>query len=172
MRAIAAALAALLLTSDIPQLIPPNIADDVARSVSEIHTSAVEKITSKDVEMLAKLVWGEARGVKSKTEQAAVIWCVLNRLDAGYAKTIEGVITARGQFTGYSKYNPVTDELYNLSRDVLYRYYMEKEGSVNVGRVLPKDYLWFTGYRGHNRFRNAYRNGRYWDWSLPGPYER
>ena len=39
-----------------------------------------------DVEMLAKTIWGEARGVESITEKAAVAWCILNRVDAkGYA---------------------------------------------------------------------------------------
>jgi spore germination cell wall hydrolase CwlJ-like protein len=38
-----------------------------------------------DVVMLAKLIYGEARGIKSITEQAAVVWCVLNRVDSsGY----------------------------------------------------------------------------------------
>lgn len=35
-----------------------------------------------EVEMLARLIWGEARGVASDTEKAAVVWCVLNRVDA------------------------------------------------------------------------------------------
>ena len=41
---------------------------------------------------LAKMVWGEARGC-STTEQAATIWCVLNRYDSGdrfWADTVEG----------------------------------------------------------------------------------
>ena len=42
---------------------------------------------------LAKMVWGEARGC-STTEQAATIWCVLNRYDSGdrfWADTVEGI---------------------------------------------------------------------------------
>lgn len=151
-------------------IIPISITQQVASSAYQIHKRAESKITERDIVLCAKLLWGEARGVKSKAEQAAVIWCVLNRLDAGYSDTIEGVITARGQFTGYRKSNPVTDELYELARDVLMRYYLEKAGIQNAGRTLPKDYLWFTGYRGRNRFRNKYRSTNYWDWSLPDPY--
>lgn len=134
------------------------------------YEAAERQITERDVVLCAKLLWGEARGVKSKAEQAAVIWCVLNRLDAGYADTIEKVITARGQFTGYRRGNPVTEELYELAKDVLMRYYLEKAGFTDVGRTLPEDYLWFTGYKGRNRFRNKYRVGSYWDWSLQDPY--
>lgn len=150
--------------------IPISITQQVVSSVQQVHKRAESKITERDIVLCARLVWGEARGVKSKAEQAAVIWCVLNRLDAGYASTIEGVITARGQFTGYRRSNPVTDELYELAKDVLTRYYLEKEGVQNVGRTLPSDYLWFTGYKGRNRFRNGYRNTNYWDWSLDDPY--
>lgn len=153
-----------------PPMIPISIAQQAASLVQQVHKRAESKITERDIVLCAKLLWGEARGVKSRAEQAAVIWCVLNRLDAGYAATIEGVITARGQFTGYKRSNPVTDELYELARDVLMRYYLEKAGIQNAGRTLPKDYLWFTGYRGRNRFRNKYRSTNYWDWSLPDPY--
>lgn len=151
-------------------IIPISITQQVASSAYQIHKRAESKITERDIVFCAKLVWGEARGVKSKAEKAAVIWCVLNRLDAGYASTIEKVITARGQFTGYRKSNPVTDELYELAKDVLTRYYLEKEGVRNAGRTLPSDYLWFTGHKGRNRFRNKYRSTNYWDWSLPDPY--
>lgn len=153
-----------------PPVMPISITQQVASSAYQIHKRAESRITERNIVLCAKLLWGEARGVKSKAEQAAVIWCVLNRLDAGYANTIEGVITARGQFTGYRKSNPVTDELYGLSRDVLIRYYLERDGVQNTGRTLPNDYLWFTGYKGRNRFRNKYRGGKYWDWSLYDPY--
>ena len=46
----------------------------------------------------------------------------------------------------------------------------EKEGNENVGRVLPPHYNWFHGDGRHNHFRNAYKNGTRWDWSLPTPY--
>ena len=153
-----------------PPMTPVSITQQAAMSIKQVHKKAADKITERDIVLCAKLVWGEARGVKSKAEKAAVIWCVLNRLDAGYASTIEKVITARGQFTGYRKSNPVTDELYELAKDVLTRYYLEKDGVQDVGRTLPSDYLWFTGYKGRNRFRNKYRGGRYWDWPLTDPY--
>lgn len=100
--------------------------------------------TDEEVIVLAKMLWGEARGVSSDAEKAACVWCALNRVD-------DGLIT--------------------LCIDVLTRWYAEREGQVEVGRVLPADYLWFSGDGERNHFRNAYRGGDRWDWSLPSPYE-
>lgn len=125
----------------------------------------------EDVDALARTLYGECRGVPSKMEQAAVAWCILNRVDAGYADTVLGVVAAPGQFVGYSPYHPVTDELAELAADVLERHWREQQGETEVGRVLPADYLWFSGRDGRNWFRAEYRSSDYWDWSLPDPYE-
>lgn len=93
--------------------------------------------TDEEVIVLAKMLWGEARGVSYDAEKAACVWCALNRVDHGYG-------------------------------DI---WYAEREGQVEVGRVLPADYLWFSGDGKRNHFRNAYRGGDRWDWSLPSPYE-
>lgn len=133
------------------------------------YEKAEEQVLEENVRMCAKLIWGEARGVASKAEQAAVIWCVLNRVDAGYG-TIAEVITAKGQFYGYRASNPITDELYKLAEDVITRYYLEKLGVADAGRTLPKEYLYFSGRNGRNWFRKGYRSNDYWDWSLADPY--
>lgn len=127
----------------------------------------------EDVEMLAKLLYGEARGVESETEQAAVVWCVLNRVDAtGYAcgGNIEQTVTFKNQFTGYDPDNPVEPELAKLAKDVLTRWYAEKAGYTNVGRVLPKKYLYFMGDGHHNHFTTEYKGDDCWDWELDSPY--
>ena len=116
------------------------------------------------------MVFGEARGIPSKMEQAACVWCVLNRCDI-FGKCIIEVTTAPSQFTGYNDRNPVTDELYYLCEDVLTRWYAEKDGKAEVGRVLPPDYLYFHGDGKHNYFRNEFKGGTTWDWSYPNPYE-
>ena len=128
--------------------------------------------------MIAKLTFGESRGVESITEQAAVMWCVLSRSDSegyGMGVSIEYVVTFPHQFQGYAESNPVIDDfgrdLVELAEDVLTRWMREKDGQANVGRVLPNDYLWFEGDGETNYFRNAYRGGTIWDWSLPSPYE-
>ena len=128
-----------------------------------------------DVEMLAKTIWGEARGVKSITEKAAVAWCILNRVDAkGYAcgGDIEYVLTFPGQFVGYDEENPVTTECKEIAADVLTRWAAEKAGIEDVGRVLPKEYTYFTGDGKRNYFTDEWKGGNTWDWSLPSPYEK
>lgn len=144
--------------------------DAYKKAAQEKQKEREAKISREDVEALARTIWGEARGIPSKTEQAAVAWCVLNRVDAGYADSILGVVSAPGQFTGYSSSYPVTTEFAELAMDVLMRWYAEKDGEQNVGRVLPKDYLFFNGSGGRNWFRQEFRSSTYWDWSLPSPY--
>ena len=120
-------------------------------------------------EILAKLVWGEARGC-STTEQAAVVWCVLNRVDDGQGDIAE-VATAPCQFYGYDPGNPMDAEILALVQDVLIRWSMEHSCVGSVGRVLPKEYLYFTGDGAHNYFTTGWQGGQTWDWSLASPYE-
>lgn len=129
----------------------------------------------KDVEAIARMLWGEARGVKSDAEKAACVWCVLNRVDdtSGlWPDTIIGVLTQANQFSGYSPRNPVTDALYALARDVLIRWIRERSGETDVGRVLPAEYVYFTGDGERNYFYTAWPAGvtAAWTWELPGPY--
>lgn len=56
-----------------------------------------------EVEALAKMLYGEARGVVSDTEKAACVWCVLNRVDdPRFPDTVLEVVAAPYQFAGYS----------------------------------------------------------------------
>ena len=127
-------------------------------------------ITQSEINMIAKTVLGEA-GNCTTLEQSAVIWCILNRVDAG-GKTIAEVVTAPNQFHGYNPGWVVKSDIYALTIDVLTRWQLEKVGVGNVGRTLPKDFLWFYGDGQHNHFRNAY-SGDYdtWDWNCWNPYE-
>ena len=143
----------------------------------EVSVEDIMEVTSQiaemdsEIDVLAKVIYAEARGVKSKMEQAAVAWCILNRVDhQGYGSTIKGVATAKHQFA-YSSRTPVKEEFQELSKDVLVRWLLEKRGIENVGRVLPEDYLYFAGRGGHNHFRKNYRGRKYWPWILENPYE-
>ena len=118
---------------------------------------------------IARTLYGEARGC-STTEQAAVAWCILNRADNCDMDIID-VITAPGQFTGYRASNPVWPELYDLAQDVLARWRREHNGETDVGRVLPREYMWFSGNGVANIFRDMYRGGSVWDWSWESPYD-
>lgn len=128
--------------------------------------------TQADVEMLARLIWAEARGIGSDTERACVAWTVLNRLDspAFEGETIAEVVTAPGQFY-YPDRAPLEEEFLTLAGDVLKRWNDEKNGLDGTGRVLPAGYFWFAGDGRHNYFRDAFRGGERWDYSLESPYE-
>lgn len=124
-----------------------------------------------EVEMLARLIWGEARGVPSDTHKAAVVWCVLNRVDdPRFPDTVLEVLEAPYQFAGYSADYPVLPELATLAADVLIRYHAERDGGTNVGRVLPVEYLYFTGDGRNNHFTIGWKDAETWDWCLQNPY--
>ena len=128
-----------------------------------------ESVKQKYAIMLAKTIKVEAGGIKSKTEQACIAWTALNRADATQT-SLDKILTAPNQFA----YNPKTivrSDLLELSYDVLNRWAAERLGATDVGRVLPKDYLWYTGNGKHNFFRNSYNGRYYWDYSLPSPYD-
>ena len=120
-----------------------------------------------EVDLLARTIYAEARGL-SVTEQAAVAWCVLNRVDAGYG-TLTEVLTAPHQFATW--HGEIAQEQRDIAADVRTRWEREKAGEADVGRVLPCEYLWFTGDGVRNYFRDAYTGGEYWNWGLESPYE-
>ena len=132
----------------------------------------VNETYSNEIMMLARLVYCEGRGVASQTEQACIIWTVLNRVDA-YGKSISETILAPHQFS-YKEDAPFYDDfdrdLRELARDVLQRWTLENMGETDVGRVLPSNYLFFAGKNGHNWFRMGYTDTEYWDYSLASPY--
>lgn len=126
--------------------------------------------TNQDIVDIAKVLYKECRGVPSKTEQACVAWVILNRVDQN-GSTVYSTVRARGQFA-FSESTPVWDSLYSLSKDVLERWNREKNGETSVGRVLPKEYIYFEGRNGHNYFRDNYRSPyNVWNYSLASPYE-
>lgn len=128
--------------------------------------------TDQEVEMLAKTIWAEAGAIPDKAQQAAIVWCVLNRVDNGGfgGETIAEVLTYPNQFAYYPQ-TILQDDCINLAKDVLQRWAMEKGGKANVGRTLPEDYYFYDGDGTANHFRQTYeRTGKTWDWSLPSPY--
>ena len=128
--------------------------------------------TEEDVTMIAKTIWAEARGVPSTDEKAAVAWCILNRVDGpDWPDTIAEVVAQPNQFA-YRESSPATEELMLLAADVLCRWQLEKEGTTDVGRVLPEEYTFFTGDGERNHFRATFKDtGTYWDFSSPSPYK-
>ena len=124
-----------------------------------------------EVEALAKMLYGEARGVASDTEKAACVWCVLNRVDdPRFPDTVLEVIEAPYQFSGYDPEYPVKEEFAILAADVLTRYRAERDGEENVGRVLPAEYCFFTGDGRRNHFTTEWKSTDCFGWTLESPY--
>lgn len=169
---------ALLLTGGTTEAIPQETPEEEATETAPVTPTPEAEATDPlkaDREALARMVWGEARGC-STTEQAAVVWCVLNRFDSGdpyYANcmTIYDIVTQPLQFVGYDPENPLDPNIQALVDDVLARWMAEKVCVGDVGRVLPAEYLFFTGDGKTNTFRDAFEGGNTWEWTLDSPYE-
>ncbi|TYP48696.1 spore cortex-lytic enzyme [Thermosediminibacter litoriperuensis] len=84
-----------------------------AMGVSKTSRSSVGKFSARDVELLAKLVYAEARG-EPYIGQVAVAATVLNRVKSpDYPNTIPGVIFQK--VNGYYQYCTVSDGQINLT---------------------------------------------------------
>jgi hypothetical protein len=130
--------------------------------------------TEADIVAIAQTIYGEAGVVRSDMRRAAVAWVILNRVDSDnpyYPNTILEVIEQRGQFNGYLENHAVAENYYDLALDVLTRWEREKNGRGDVGRVIPKNYLFFTGDGKENYFTREWRDKDNWGWTLPNPYE-
>lgn len=153
------------------QVIPEPIAAQTEEPAAPVATEApaAEELDPVEVELIGRTIWGEADGVKSEAERAAVAWCILNRVDAS-GQTIEEVVTAPEQFKGYRTWGVCPQRHLDLAADVLTRWNAEKDGAEEVGRVLPADYLYFIGDGERNHFSIEWKSTDYWDWSLYDPY--
>ena len=136
-------------------------------------TPGPETWTEDDLVLLAQTIYAEADICLGDMKKAAVVWCVLNRLDAGrYGDSIRDVVTAPNQFA-WTEDRPVVPEYIELAEDVLRRWRDEKTGQEDVGRVLPAEYLFFEGDGWENYFDTSFPvdvGGDVWGWTLPDPY--
>ena len=127
-----------------------------------------------DAAAMAHVMYCEARGLDAR-EMSMVSWCILNRLDSGrFGSTITGIITARGQFAYSARSKTVSDngtDLVWLAKDVLSRWYREKQGEAEVGRTLPQGFCFYYGNGRHNYFRLTNNGSGEYIFGLPNPYE-
>lgn len=136
---------------------------------------ASESYTIQDVDIMTNILWNEARGVEKDIEIACVAWTICNRVNAGYG-TLHEVMTAENQFAYipdmvFDENDPAYVRCRNIAEDVLARWTLELAGAEYVGRVLPEEYLWYTGDGIKNYFRDSYNGSDFWNYSLPDVYE-
>lgn len=126
-----------------------------ARAEAEVSANAVvAKYSLNEVTLVARVVWGEARGC-SREEQMLVVWCICNRADAK-GQSIEQVVTARNQFHGYRESNPVDEDTLEVVREVLEAWSRGEEALVLEPYATTSDYQFFNGDGRHNWFREEY----------------
>lgn len=125
-----------------------------------------------DAVAMAGTMYAEARGL-DKREMSMICWTILNRWDSGrFGSTLHSVIWAKSQFAHSNR--KVADngaDLVWLAQDVLTRYWKEKNGGQNVGRTLPKGYLFYYGDGRHNYFRVTNSGRGAYNFGLWNPYQ-
>lgn len=130
-----------------------HLAEDRAEAEAS-KNAVVAKYSSHEVTLVAKTVWGEARGC-SREEQMLVVWCICNRADAR-DQSIEEVVTAPHQFAGYRESNPVEEPILEVVREVLEAWSRGEEALVLEPYATTSNYQFFTGDGYHNWFREEY----------------
>lgn len=124
-------------------------------STAEAVEEPAEEVSEEDVCLIAKTIWGEARG-QSYYEKCQVAWCILNRVDSSkFPDSVLGVVTQSGQYHGYSSKHPAKGECYAAALDVYLRWLAEKAGEI-VERELGRTFLYFGGDGIHNYYREVY----------------
>jgi len=114
--------------------------------------------TDRDVDMLAKMVWGEARGC-TPDEWRLTVWTVLQRVDAPgrWGDTIEAVLTAPSQFMGYRASFPVDPAIRAVVEEVLADWAQGAEPLTHELYAPTAPYFYFDGDGRNNYFREVWR---------------
>ena len=139
--------------------VPPETSADTPNtcpSWESVLNTAMEAIPDELVAEAALLAWGEYSG-SDYAQRTAPIWCACNRADA-WGQTLEEVMHSDA-FHGLLTEREVPAEWYDLARETLARWELEKMGYIDVGRTLPSEYLYFSGNGVVNVYRTEYIGG-------------
>lgn len=139
--------------------VPPETSADTPNtypSWESVLNTAMKAIPDELVAEAALLAWGEYSG-SDYAQRTAPIWCACNRADA-WGQTLEEVMHSDA-FHGLLTDREVPEEWYDLARETLARWELEKMGYIDVGRTLPSEYLYFGGNGTVNIYRTEYIGG-------------
>ena len=117
--------------------------------------SLTRQYTPEEIDMLAQMVWGEARGT-TRYEQKLVVWVVLQRLksDCGrWPYTIAEVVTQNRQFHGFNPSFPIDDEIRGMVEEVLEYWASGGEPKILYPYATSIPYFFFWGDGQNNWFR-------------------
>lgn len=126
------------------------------KSQEDVLNTAMEAIPDELVAEAALLAWGEYSGT-DYAQRTAPIWCACNRADA-WGMTLDEIMHSDA-FHGLLTQREVPAEWYDLARETLARWELEKMGYIDVGRTLPSEYLYFGGNGVVNVYRTEYIGG-------------
>lgn len=129
---------------------------NILKSLQDVLNTAMGAIPDELVAEAALLAWGEYSG-SDYAQRTAPIWCACNRADA-WGQTLEEVMHSDA-FHGLLTEREVPAEWYDLARETLARWELEKMGYIDVGRTLPSEYLYFSGNGVVNVYRTEYIGG-------------
>lgn len=139
--------------------VPPETSADTPNtypSWESVLNTAMEAIPDELVAEAALLAWGEYSGT-DYAQRTAPIWCACNRADA-WGLPLDEVMHSDA-FHGLLTEREVPTEWYDLARETLARWELEKMGYIDVGRTLPSEYLYFSGNGVVNVYRTEYIGG-------------
>jgi hypothetical protein len=155
-------------TTPVPALAPIHImltaTPTVAPTTAPITPTIVPTITppptpeptpppDPELDMLAQLIYGEARGCPPD-EQALVLWTVFQRVDDGrFGADIEAIVTARRQFQGYDPAHPILPEILELCAAEREKWRAGEVPPMLAPYATATPYLFFRGDGLHNWFR-------------------
>lgn len=126
------------------------------KSQQDALNTAMQAIPDELVAEAALLAWGEYSG-SDYAQRTAPIWCACNRADA-WGLPLDEVMHSDA-FHGLLTERSVPEEWYDLARETLARWELEKMGYIDVGRTLPSEYLYFSGDGTVNIYRTEYVGG-------------
>ena len=141
----------------VSQTSPSMVESQEPIKIDEKNTATPEvvaKYSSYEISLVAKTVWGEARGC-SRDEQMLVVWCICNRADARN-QSVEEVVTATNQFVGYDHDHPVEPEIVEVVEEVLQAWSCNEEALILPPYATTSNYQYFSGDGRHNWFREEY----------------
>lgn len=119
--------------------------------ISKLNRWGIE-LSEDEINLLAKIVWLEARG-EEQVGREAVVEVVFNRINSKYyGNDVYSVLSEKGQFTSWSSRNNAnpSKKEYKAIRDVL-------KGSTSI---MSFDYLYFS--TGKSNGKDFFRIGNHW----------
>jgi len=120
---------------------------------------AYRQYTELEIDMMAQMVWGEARGT-TRDEQKLVVWVVLQRVmsDCGrWPDYIAGVITQNMQFHGFRPSFPIEQDLRDVVVGVLEYWSEGGEPKILYPYAPSLPYFFFRGDGTNNWFREDWK---------------